>query len=189
MLAAWDFNLVILSLSPLLFFIISMPHLPFLLSTSFPLSKWNRPSFCKRCKSSLTDSFFIKCQENLTEGVGDGQGSLVCCDSWGHRESDTTERLNWTELMRYISGIWKTSHQSVGSYFSSCFDLLFALSCQTGHKFAFSFDTVLLFAQWLSEKCWREIPLDLSNNICSIFCPHLLSFLLCFTSVYFTVII
>ena len=24
----------------------------------------------------------------------DGQGSLVCCDSWGHKESDTTERLN-----------------------------------------------------------------------------------------------
>ena len=27
-------------------------------------------------------------------GVGDGQGGLVCCDSWGHKESDTTERLN-----------------------------------------------------------------------------------------------
>ena len=32
-------------------------------------------------------------------GVGDGQGGLACCDSWGHKESDTTERLNWTELM------------------------------------------------------------------------------------------
>ena len=31
-------------------------------------------------------------------GVGDGQGSLVCCNPWGHKESDTTERLNWTEL-------------------------------------------------------------------------------------------
>ena len=30
-------------------------------------------------------------------GVGDGQGSLACCTPWGHRESDTTERLNWTE--------------------------------------------------------------------------------------------
>ena len=30
-------------------------------------------------------------------GVGDGQGGLACCDSWGHKESDTTERLNWTE--------------------------------------------------------------------------------------------
>ena len=31
-------------------------------------------------------------------GVGDGQGGLACCDSWGHKESDTTEQLNWTEL-------------------------------------------------------------------------------------------
>ena len=29
-----------------------------------------------------------------TLGVGDGQGGLVCCGSWGHKESDTTERLN-----------------------------------------------------------------------------------------------
>ena len=27
-------------------------------------------------------------------GVGDRQGSLVCCSPWGHKESDTTERLN-----------------------------------------------------------------------------------------------
>ena len=33
-----------------------------------------------------------------TPGVGDGQGGLVCCDSWGRKESDTTEQLNWTEL-------------------------------------------------------------------------------------------
>ena len=33
-----------------------------------------------------------------TLGVGDGQGGLACCDSWGHKESDTTARLNWTEL-------------------------------------------------------------------------------------------
>ena len=36
-----------------------------------------------------------------TPRVGDGQGGLVCCDSWGHKESDTTERLNWTELTQY----------------------------------------------------------------------------------------
>ena len=28
-----------------------------------------------------------------TLGVGDGQGGLACCDSWGRKESDTTERL------------------------------------------------------------------------------------------------
>ena len=37
-----------------------------------------------------------------TPGVGDGQGGLECCDSWGGKESDTTERLNWTELSPYI---------------------------------------------------------------------------------------
>ena len=30
-------------------------------------------------------------------GVGDGQGGLVCCSPWGCKESDTTERLNWTD--------------------------------------------------------------------------------------------
>ena len=33
-----------------------------------------------------------------TQGVGDGQGGLACCNSWGRKESDTTEQLNWTEL-------------------------------------------------------------------------------------------
>ena len=31
-------------------------------------------------------------------GVGDGQGRLACCSPWGHKESDTTEWLKWTEL-------------------------------------------------------------------------------------------
>ena len=37
-----------------------------------------------------------------TLGVGDGQGGLVCCNSWGRKESDTTERLNWTE---WVTGL------------------------------------------------------------------------------------
>ena len=36
-------------------------------------------------------------ESGWTPGVGDGQGGLACCDSWGLKESDTTERLNWTE--------------------------------------------------------------------------------------------
>ena len=38
-----------------------------------------------------------------TPGVGDGQGGLACCDSWGHKELDMTERLNWTELTEATS--------------------------------------------------------------------------------------
>ena len=33
-----------------------------------------------------------------TPGVGDGQGGLACCSSWGDKGLDTTEWLNWTEL-------------------------------------------------------------------------------------------
>ena len=36
-------------------------------------------------------------ESEWTLGVDDGQGSLECCNSWGHKELDTTERLNWTE--------------------------------------------------------------------------------------------
>ena len=37
-------------------------------------------------------------ESEWTPGVGDGQGGLACWDSWGRKELDTTERLNWTEL-------------------------------------------------------------------------------------------
>ena len=37
----------------------------------------------------------------VAPGVGDGHGVLACCGSWGHKESDLTERLNWTELTRW----------------------------------------------------------------------------------------
>ena len=33
-------------------------------------------------------------ESELTPGDGDGQGGLACCDSWGRKESDTTEQLN-----------------------------------------------------------------------------------------------
>ena len=35
-------------------------------------------------------------------GVGDGHGGLACCDSWGRKESDTTEQLNWTVLIHIL---------------------------------------------------------------------------------------
>ena len=38
-------------------------------------------------------------ESEWTPGLGDGQGGLACCDSWGRKELDTTERLKWTELI------------------------------------------------------------------------------------------
>ena len=42
---------------------------------------------------------WLGCEFEWTPGDGDGQGCLTCCYSWGRKESDMTERLNWTELM------------------------------------------------------------------------------------------
>ena len=41
-------------------------------------------------------------ESEWTPGVGDGQGGLACCSPWGRKESDMTERLNWTEPIIYI---------------------------------------------------------------------------------------
>ena len=41
-------------------------------------------------------------ESKWTPGDGDGQGGLACCDSWGRKESGTTEQLNWTELNWYL---------------------------------------------------------------------------------------
>ena len=43
------------------------------------------------------------CEFEWTPGVGDGQGGLACCSSWGCKKSDMTERLNWTELIKYTN--------------------------------------------------------------------------------------
>ena len=42
-------------------------------------------------------------ESEWTPGDGDGPGGLACCDWWGHKESDTTERLNWTEVSSIIN--------------------------------------------------------------------------------------
>jgi len=58
-------------------------------------------------------------ESERTLGVGDGQGGLACCDSWGHKESDTTEWLNWIEL-----NWWFYSINTALSFLSSPMDEL-----------------------------------------------------------------
>ena len=60
-----------------------------------------------------------------TLGVGDGQGGVACCDSWGCKELDTTEWVNWTELPFPTPGdlpdpgIKPTSLALAGGFFTS----------------------------------------------------------------------
>ena len=56
-------------------------------------------------------------------GVGDGQGSLVCCNPWGHKELDTTEQLNWTEpnapLREHIASVSPSLYRCTAGCFLS----------------------------------------------------------------------
>ena len=45
-----------------------------------------------RWLDDITDSMDVSLGE--LQGLVMDQGGLVCCDSWGHKESDTTERMN-----------------------------------------------------------------------------------------------
>ena len=48
---------------------------------------------------------FDGCEFEQAPGVGDGQGSLACCSPLGHKKSNTTEQLNYTD--------WTVAHQDL----------------------------------------------------------------------------
>ena len=52
------------------------------------------PTKVRLIKAMVFPVVMYGCESGLTQRVGDGQGGLACCDSWGRKESDTTERLN-----------------------------------------------------------------------------------------------
>ena len=54
--------------------------------------------------ASLTQGTWVFEQ---TRRDSEGQGSLACCSSWGRKESDMTERLNWTERKSRLTIHWK----------------------------------------------------------------------------------
>ena len=61
-----------------------------------------------------------------TLGVGDGQGGLVCCGSWGRKESDMTERLNWTQVPLWW-GCLEYVYNSIHMFLESVWNLYIAL--------------------------------------------------------------
>ena len=75
-----------------------------------------------------------------TLGVGDGQGGLVCCGSWGHKES--TQLSDWTELRSPMAStvqvirLWLTSYGQLGS--------LMGISLHS-------------FLQWVCARCWLSV--------------------------------
>ena len=68
-------------------------------------------------------------ESEWTPGVGDGQGGLECCDSWGRKESDTTEWsvLTWTSVGKMISLLFYTLSRFVIAFLPGNHHLL--ISC------------------------------------------------------------
>ena len=64
-------------------------------------------------KARTGKGFLAGRESGWAPGVGDGQGGLACCDSWGRKESDTTERLNWADLL-IVMPLCKSLSLSVG---------------------------------------------------------------------------
>ena len=76
------------------------------------------------------------CESEWTPGVGDGQGGLACCDSWGRKESDTTERLIWSWFI-YLQFLSIVSFRS--AYFKLSKTILYS---HTGKEFVICFIVV-----------------------------------------------
>ena len=104
-------------------------------------------------------------ESEWTPGDGDEQGGLACCDSWGRKESDTTERLNWTELN------WTEA--------CSAMNLPLSTALTVSHRF-----WVVLFSFWFISM-HILISFFISSVICWLFSSvlfslHMLTFLIVF---------
>ena len=54
------------------------------------------------CEMAGCHHWLDGCEFEQALGVGDGQGRLACCSTWGHEELYMTEWLQWTELNWYM---------------------------------------------------------------------------------------
>jgi len=82
-------------------------------------------------------------ESEWTLGV-DGQGGLVCCNSWVHKESDTTEWLNWTQLN------WATENLQWDSRCFSCN----TTHCMCRHHLDFVLSPCENWGSWDCHRCW-----------------------------------
>ena len=89
-------------------------------------------------------------ESQWTPGVGDGQGGLACCNSWGRKESNMTERLNWTEWSHnLIKPHWRLYLQHI------IFGEIHSVSYWGAHRFLANWKLGILLAgnwKWLEIK-------------------------------------
>ena len=106
-------------------------------------------------------------ESGWTLGVGDGQGGLACCDWWGRKESDTTERLNWTEL--------KTNRANVVN--SNCRS---SFLCHHGNLRSLSYKkfSLSLYMSLILYSCFCSVVMKilcLNRSVLSFICLYILT--------------
>ena len=88
-------------------------------------------------------------ESEWTPGVGDGQGGLACCDSWGRKElgHDWATGLNWTELRHFESYQYFTSYFLSPTYSSAVYNVSFCWnrSFESFHQLSHYWNTIFLF--------------------------------------------
>ena len=98
------------------------------------------------------------CEYEQALGIGDGQGSLVCCSPWAHKESDTAEWLNWISILLSL-----IIDQKQGPYSCSLLLLLTLQSLGAQEKYiewvkGFFFGGGDMFALWERMRRFFVIP-------------------------------
>ena len=82
-----------------------------------------------------------------TPEVSDGLGGLACCNSWGRKESDTTERLNWTEL-RLSRQVGFFRHINMASNIEDTMNGLICFQRYTENIFTTALSTIIFLDNW-----------------------------------------
>ena len=107
-------------------------------------------------------------------GVSEGQGSLACCSPWGHKASDITERLNWTEytawscisLFNCIDSVFPSKLLKTLSYIHHLYSLPYKLPFELqSHLFNWWIGHTLWAAQWAIS---NSVHHKLSHDSCHL---------------------
>ena len=126
------------------------------------------------------------CEFEWTLGIGDGQGGLACCNSRGRKESDTTERLNWTDRVSNIDRIESQKHICLVVVLSSVTSSHWQRFCRLrGHYFSSSSSGWKQKTHWGTSLCVNLVFLRKSQVPDGLFPSFLSSFLPLFLLSYF----
>ena len=117
-----------------------------------------------------------------------GQGGLVCCNSWGHKESDTTEWLNWTELNSLvvfptffntslnlaIRSLWSEPQSAPGLVFADCIEFS-TFGCKDYNLSDFGIDYLMMsmyrvFSCVFGRRCFLCPVCSLDKTLLNL-CP------------------